>query len=117
MKIFRKGLLPGEAMSVLVCMKLVFGLSLHSLIFAASLGVPVVGVNYDSKIRGFMELAGAGECLCEVSGEPRSWVEVVDMVLDDGGVMGHEISLSCGEMRVRVLEEARMMRDLLKSGY
>ena len=98
-------------------MKLVFGLRLHSLIFAASLGVPVVGVNYDSKIRGFMELAGARECLCEVSGEPRSWIEVVDTVLDDGGVMGRVISRSCGEMRARILDEAGKMMDLLKAGY
>jgi len=75
-KIIEGDLLPGEALSVLGGMKLVFGLRLHSLIFAASRGVPVVGVNYDSKIRGFMEFAGARECLCEVSGEPKSWVEV-----------------------------------------
>ena len=43
-KIIEGDLLPGEALSVLGCMKLVFGLRLHSLIFAASLGVPVVGV-------------------------------------------------------------------------
>ena len=116
-KIVKIDLLPGEAMSVLGCMEMVFGLRLHSLMFAASLGVPVVGVNYDSKIRGFMELAGARECLCEVSGEPKSWVEVVDTVLDDGGVMGRVISRSCGEMRARILDEAERMRDLLKAGY
>ncbi|MBC8497789.1 polysaccharide pyruvyl transferase family protein [Candidatus Bathyarchaeota archaeon] len=116
-KIVKRDLLPGETMSVLGCMKLVFGLRLHSLIFAASLGIPVVGVNYDSKIRGFMDLAGARECLCEVYGEPRSWVEVVDTVLDDGGVMGRVISRSCGGMRARVLDEAGRMRDLLKAGY
>ena len=116
-KIVKRDLLPGEAMSVLGCMKLVFGLRLHSLILAASLGIPVVGVNYDSKIRGFMELAGARECLCEVSGEPKSWVEVVETVLDDGGVYGSVISRSCGEMRARILDEAGMMRDLLMAGY
>ncbi|TRO46532.1 hypothetical protein E2P65_05600, partial [Candidatus Bathyarchaeota archaeon] len=57
-KVLGRGLLPGEALSVLGCMRLVFGLRLHSLIFAASQGVPVVGVGYDSKIGGFMELAG-----------------------------------------------------------
>lgn len=116
-KIIEGDLLPGEALSVLGCMKLVFGLRLHSLIFAASRGVPVVGVNYDFKIRGFMELAGAGECLCEVSGEPRSWVEVVDRVLDDGGVLGRVISRSCGEMRARILDEAGKMRDFLMAKY
>ena len=116
-KIVKRDLLPGEAMSILGCMKLVFGLRLHSLIFAASLGVPVVGVNYDSKIKGFMELAGARKCLCEVSGEPKSWVEVVETVLDDGGVYGSVISRSCGEMRARILDEAGKMRDLLNAGY
>jgi len=64
-----------------------------------------------------MELAGARECLCEVSGEPKSWVEVVETVLDDGGVYGSVISRSCGEMRARILDEAGRMRDLLNAGY
>ena len=115
-KIVKGDLLPSEALSVLGCMKLVFGLRLHSLIFAASLGIPVVGVNYDSKIRGFMELAGAKECLCEVSGGPRSWVEVVDTALDDGGNLRGVLSRSCGEMRASILYEAEEMRDLLKAG-
>lgn len=112
-KIVEGDLLPGEAMSVLGCMELVFGLRLHSLIFAASLGVPAVGVDYDSKIRGFMELAGVGELLCEVSGEARSWVDVVDMVLNEKRALGRVISRSCGGMRARVLEEAVKFRKLL----
>jgi len=109
-----RSLLPGEALSVLGCMKLVFGLRLHSLIFAASQGVPVVGVDYDSKIGGFMELAGVGGCLCEVAGDPGSWVERVDTALDEGDVLGHVGARSCCEMRERILDEAGRVRDILE---
>jgi polysaccharide pyruvyl transferase WcaK-like protein len=112
-KIVEGDLLPGEAMSVLGCMEMVFGLRLHSLIFAASLGVPAVGVDYDSKIRGFMQLAGVGELLCEVSGEARSWVDVVDMALNEKRALERVISRSCGGMRARVLDEAVKFRELL----
>ena len=115
-RIVETGLLPGVAQSVLGCMDLVFGLRLHSLIFAASQGVPVLGVDYDSKIRGFMELAGVGGCLCQVPGDPGSWVKLVDRTLDDGRGLGRVGSRSCGEMRAKILDEAGRVRDLLAAG-
>lgn len=115
-KALREDLLPGEAMSVLGCMQLVLGLRLHSLIFAASQGVPVVGVDFDAKIRGFMELAGIGGCLCEVSGDPRGWVDLVDTALEEGKALGSEAAYSCEGMRARILDEAGRLRDLLEGG-
>ena len=41
------------------------GMRLHSLIFAASGGVPFCGISYDPKVRGFLSDAGQGEC-CEI---------------------------------------------------
>jgi len=107
------GMTPGEAMAVLGCVDLVLGLRLHSLILAAAQGVPVVGVDYDRKIRGFMELAGAGDCLWMPSEPPQALTERVRMGLDDSGSLGEGLQHSCDGMKERILEEAARLASLL----
>lgn len=46
---------PREAKWVLSEMKYVVGTRLHSLIFSASEGTPMVGINYEPKVKHFME--------------------------------------------------------------
>ena len=68
------GYAPREWPALFGCMDLVVALRLHALIFAATQGVPLIGVSYDPKIDGFLRLldrtpAGdaasiTGEALC-----------------------------------------------------
>jgi len=106
-------LTPGESMAVLGCMTLVFGLRLHSLVLAASQGVPVVGVNYDRKIRGFMELAGVCDLICRPSDPSSVFVEKVGKGLDEADTLGDRLLSSCDDMKSRILEEAKRLADAL----
>lgn len=60
---------PEEIIGLLSRMKLVVGMRLHSVIFAAGAGVPVVALQYAPKVSGFMDMVGladyglAVECL------------------------------------------------------
>lgn len=57
-----------SAICALMCrMKLVVSMRLHALIFAASQGVPVVGIAYDPKVSSFLDYMGQ-EC-CILPGE------------------------------------------------
>jgi len=105
-KIIGGSLLPREAMAVLGRMSLVVGLRLHSLILAAAQGVPIVSVDYDSKIRGFMELAGVGDLLCRPGEGAEALAERVEKALTDGGALSRKLIRSCEEMRTRIMEEA-----------
>ncbi len=107
------GMTPGEAMAVLGCVDLVLGLRLHSLILAATQGVPVVGVDYDRKIRGFMELAGTGEYLWRPSEPPQALTERVRRGLDDSGSLGERLRHSCDSMKEKILGEAARLASLL----
>jgi polysaccharide pyruvyl transferase CsaB len=49
---------PEELLTVIGKMDFIVGMRLHSLIFAATMGVPAVGITYDAKVKQFMELAG-----------------------------------------------------------
>lgn len=47
---------PKEVLGLMKKFKMLIGIRLHALIFAAIAGVPVVGIEYDPKIRGFLKL-------------------------------------------------------------
>lgn len=49
--------------SILAKMKCVVGIRLHSLMFSAGRGVPVVGLSYDVKVDGFLKYIGAQNCI------------------------------------------------------
>lgn len=51
---------PSMTIGVLGRMRVVLSMRLHGLIFAASQGVPVVGVVYDPKVSAFMQSVGSG---------------------------------------------------------
>lgn len=48
---------------ILSRMKLIVGMRLHSLVFGAGQGVPIIGISYDSKVTRFMEYIGGEFCL------------------------------------------------------
>ena len=48
---------------VLARMRAVVSMRLHGLIFAASQGVPLVGVSYDPKVRAFLHYIGQNSCI------------------------------------------------------
>ena len=54
-----------KALEIIGGAALVVGLRLHSLIFASIQGTPFISVDYDIKIRGFMELMGTSQYLSD----------------------------------------------------
>jgi polysaccharide pyruvyl transferase WcaK-like protein len=103
---------PREMMAALGLMRLVIGLRLHSLIFAASRGVPVVSVGYDSKMGGFMELVGAEGCLADPADRSDLYLKA-RMALDGGKAVSAVLLRSCEEIRGRIRAEARRVADEL----
>ena len=49
------GLNAAELCGILADAELVIGTRLHMLIFAASMGVPMIGISYDPKIAAFLD--------------------------------------------------------------
>ncbi|MFA5868305.1 MAG: polysaccharide pyruvyl transferase family protein [Candidatus Bathyarchaeia archaeon] len=100
---------PEAVASLLGSARLVVGLRLHSLILAASQGVPVVSVGYDEKIAGFLELAGVSEYIVEPNDLRGRAFDALDRREQLGGIL-HE---SCAGMKARVMEEAKMVAEIL----
>lgn len=106
-KVIDVDMLPEEVMAVLGRMRLVVGLRLHSLILAAAQGIPAVGVDYDPKIRGFMELAGVRDYLLEPSDPADTFIRRVEMALEEREALKKKLLRSCEDMRDRIEREAR----------
>jgi polysaccharide pyruvyl transferase WcaK-like protein len=102
-------MLPGEAMAVLGHMSLVFGLRLHSLILAAAQGVPVMSVDYDPKIRGFMDLAGVGDLLCRIDDPTEKFIDGAKRALDGRERLGRQLLRSCKRIKEKIEVEARRL--------
>lgn len=54
----RKKHLSEETLSIIGCMDVLVGVRLHSLIYAAVMGVPMIGVSYDPKVDSFLSSIG-----------------------------------------------------------
>lgn len=54
----RRKRLSEETLSVIGCMDMLVGVRLHSLIYAAVMGVPMLGVSYDPKVDSFLSSIG-----------------------------------------------------------
>ena len=50
----RQKYLSEETLSIIGCMDVMVGVRLHSLIYAAVMGVPMIGVSYDPKVDSFL---------------------------------------------------------------
>ena len=46
--------LSEETLSIIGCMDVLVGVRLHSLIYAAVMGVPMIGISYDPKVDSFL---------------------------------------------------------------
>jgi len=103
---------PLKACKVLSGAFLVLGLRLHSLILSAMLGIPVISVDYDPKIRGFMEQVGAEDYLLFPEDQPEKYLKTIDKVLNDN-IIGLKMSDMVASIRNKILVEAGTLRDIL----
>lgn len=68
---------------VLSRMRAVVSMRLHGLIFAASQGVPLVGVSYDPKVTAFLKSAGEERCIQYDKLDARRLKELVESAVTD----------------------------------
>jgi len=104
---------PERAIELLGRMNAVFGMRLHSLMLAAMEGIPIVSVDYDPKIRGFMEHAGAEDYLSGVEDPPEALIGQMEKALDNRTSMKRRLLDSCERMRVKIIEESKRIAEII----
>jgi len=101
-----------EMLGLLAPLHMIIGMRLHSLIMAAVMGVPIIGLSYDPKVDSFMKLAGqplAGRAET-IDGE-QLW-HVVQEALEHREEDLPEYLRIIQELREKALETARLALEV-----
>ncbi len=96
---------------ILARMKTVVGIRLHSLMFSAGQGVPVVGMSYDIKVDSFLKYIGSSTCLQLREVKADELCSLIDKCLS--GALDEEVRRNAKLLRQREHENVRGAAVLL----
>lgn len=96
---------------ILARMQVVVGIRLHSLMFSAGQGVPVVGMSYDIKVDGFLKYIGSRTCLQLQTVRAEPLCRLIDECVSGG--MDESVRSTAEMLREREHENVRGAAILL----
>jgi polysaccharide pyruvyl transferase CsaB len=91
---------PGDALSLIGRMRVLVGLRLHALLFAAVAGTPPVGLAYDPKVTALLRELGVGEAL-PLDAPPAETAQAVERAWSSRGVLETRLAAAREELRRR----------------
>ncbi len=94
--------------------KATFAVRLHMLLFALVMGVPVIGINYDPKVKSNIEELGSGICLETEELGTDAGYEKACTVFENMEEIRNEIPLKISRLREKAGENADIASNLLK---
>lgn len=101
---------PQDALAVIGQSKLLLGMRLHSLIYAADLGVPMVPIVYQDKVAGLAQMLGAEAVHVDTMDADALW-RLVQPALD-----GRAETAGALQMREKEQQNARLFAELMQKG-
>jgi polysaccharide pyruvyl transferase CsaB len=113
-KVLAEEFSPEEIIEILGQMDMVIGMRLHSLIFASTQGVPIVAINYDPKIKGFMKMINQQDKVIEYYDSTEKALEIVRKVWMNRQIIKDELKIRTSILRRKAVINARLALDLLR---
>ncbi len=105
---------PEKGLRMISESAMVVGMRLHSLVLAASCGVPFTSIDYDIKIGGFMDHMGLDGLKCKPEGGLRSLVEASESILEDRIAISRKIRGRVKEVRRLIGTEADRLANAVR---
>jgi len=103
-----------DIMGVIKKLEIIIAMRLHSLIYAATQGIPMVGIAYDPKIVGFLKSIDM-EYMCSVENmDYNQLIKNVQYVWDNKEELRNKLIETDKEMKNRALKNVHMALELLK---
>ena len=115
LKIIDQRLSAREIITLTKKCKLVLAMRLHSLIYSASAGVPMVAIDYDPKIKSFMEYLGITHTIPLNEVDSGKIIGTIDLVLDDVKKQKEFIEKRKEELASLAYENAKIAVGLLEN--
>lgn len=112
-KYIKKKLSALEVYKIISEMNLLVGIRLHSLVFAASAGVPIIAISYDPKIDFFMENLDMN-ILCDVEGLNFNilYKDIINK-LSNADMEKKELNKNVGKLIETTLTNVEVLREIL----
>lgn len=101
-----------DMMSIVAATDLCLGMRLHSLIYATSSCVPLIGLVYDPKIKSFMDYAGQSMYLDVRSLDREAGEKLIDTCMKDYISISEELEECYATLHKRAMENGRLAVDL-----
>lgn len=101
-----------DVMSIFACMDLCIGMRLHSLIYSAGQGIPVIGISYDPKILGFMEYTHQNFCIGADKVDAEKIKEMTDCCMENYDNIRNELNKYCNELAEKAKQNGKMAVEL-----
>lgn len=92
---------------------LLIGMRLHSLIYAASMEVPVVGIVYDTKVEGFLKLINQNYFISIENLNYNDFINIIEKVLDNKVKIQNELIGKMNELRENAKQNTMLAMELL----
>lgn len=106
---------PGAALEVIRELDFLLGMRLHSLITATTAGIPVFGLDYDRKIREYLQLLGQEKyCLKPREFRPDSFSELFQQQYQQRMQIKNEIKEKINHLRKREQKNTDLALSLLE---
>lgn len=105
--ILKSRLEPEELLSLLSRLSLMVGVRLHSIIFSTIAGIPFIALNYDPKVKNFVESLGLSELLLELNDTSfKNFKEKVKYIRENKNKIKEILS-----KKVKILEEKALSNN------
>ena len=109
------GLTATELCGLMSRCELVIGTRLHMLIFAASMGVPMIGISYDPKIDAFLDYIGQSDYCCDVRTlEPGQLTAAADSIMSRRDELRAGLRETAAKLRARAMSDCERAAELIK---
>ncbi|HHV30248.1 polysaccharide pyruvyl transferase CsaB [Acetivibrio mesophilus] len=102
-----------EMLGIIGKTQMLIGMRLHALIFAASLGIPVVGMVYEPKVEGFMQYVNQMSAGHVNSLELEHMKKVVDETWKNRDSIKKDLGKTTALLKDKALENARIAIEII----
>jgi len=105
--------LPADLLALSGCFQLAVGMRLHGLIFAARMGVPLLGISYDPKIDAFLSQAGLKAAMSVDSARADALLEALEQTWKGREEFPRNLAALTEESRQKALSAVEMALGLI----
>lgn len=102
-----------ELLGVMGRMDMVIGMRLHTIIYALSQKVPVLGLSYDPKVDSMLDYAGIPYKADVASLDVDKLKEEIDAILGNEQELSHQLNATIEQMKDKTKIDAQMAVDIL----